>query len=406
MKRTTTIIVYIILLLFSSTLIFAQQGTFFSKKLVYESDIYVGAQQLSTLKKLIDTNRIAVVANQTSMVKRTHLVDTLLNVGIKITSVLSPEHGFRGDVGAGISIYDTIDAKTGLKIISLYGSHRKPTFEDFQDVDMVVFDLQDVGVRCYTYISTLQLVMESCAEFGKTLIILDRPNPNGFFIDGPVLKKEFRSFVGMEAIPLVHGLTMGEYALMLNGECWLKDSLQCRLKILTVKGYEHSMMYQLPVKPSPNLPNMAAIYLYPSLCFFEGTPMSVGRGTDKPFQLLGSPEMKTFDTLFTPRSLAESAPNPPYKDIECKGFDLSDFGYNLMPTMKSINLFWISESYFDLGGKDSFFAAFFDKIAGTDELKNQIIGGKSNQEIRQSWQLDIENYKILRKKYLLYPDFE
>lgn len=404
--RLNKILYFFIFLFLFGKLSFAQLGKQFTRNIVYSGDLYVGAQQLIGLKNFIDTARISIVANQTSVLGNTHLVDTLLKSGIRIQSVMTPEHGFRGNNGAGELVDDTIDEATGLKLISLYGNHRKPKAEDLENVDIVVFDLQDVGTRFYTYISTLQYVMEACAENNKTLVILDRPNPNGFYIDGPVLKKEFSSFVGMQSIPVVHGLTIAEYALMLNGECWLKDSMQCRLKIFKVNGYNHKMMYQLPVKPSPNLPSMAAIYLYPSLCFFEGTPMSIGRGTNKPFQLLGHPEMKTWDTVFLPKSMLESAPNPPLKDTECKGFDLTDFGLYVIPGTREIALFWISEAYFELGGKDSFFLPFFDKLAGSDQLKKQIIEGKSDVEIRQSWQLDIQTYKQTRKKYLLYPDFE
>ena len=405
MLRLSTILCLFVILILNHKL-YCQTGKQSSRNIVYSTDLYVGAQQLLSLKEYLDTNKISLVANQTSMVGNVHLVDTFLRMGINVQSVMTPEHGFRGNNGAGEPVNDTLDNRTGIKLISLYGNHRKPSAEDLANVDIVVFDLQDVGARFYTYISTLQYVMEACAENNKTLVILDRPNPNGFYIDGPVLKKEFSSFVGMQSIPVVHGLTIAEYALMLNGECWLKDFNQCRLKIFKVNGYDHTMMYQLPVKPSPNLPDMAAIYLYPSLCFFEGTPMSIGRGTTKPFQLLGHPEMKTWDTIFIPKSMAESAPNPPLKNLECKGFDFSDFGLNVIPGTRQIALFWITESYFELGGKDSFFLPFFDKLAGTDQLRKQILSGVSESEIRASWQSEIQAYKQIRKKYLIYPDFE
>lgn len=376
-----------------------------TKKVITNKEVYVGAQQLLTLQKYILHKRVAVVANQTSMLNNVHLVDTLLKLKIDIRKVMSPEHGFRGKVGDGIQVNDTIDFQTQVKLVSLYGLHKKPDSIDLADVDVVLFDLQDVGVRFYTYISTLQYVMESCASYDKELIVLDRPNPNGFYIDGPVLKSEFSSFIGMSPIPVVHGLTVGEYAQMLNGECWLKDGLQCKLRVLKVNGYDHKMMYQLPVITSPNLPNMSAVYLYPSLCFFEGTLISVGRGTTMPFQLFGHPNMKSYDTLFTPISMPESAPNPLYQGVECKGFNVKDFGLNYMPSMRSINLFWLMESYYELGGSSDFFTSMFDKLAGTDELRKQILTGKTIEEIKASWKPDLDAYKEMRKKYLLYPDF-
>lgn len=375
------------------------------KKIVTYKDVYVGAQQLLALQKMISHKRVAIVANQTSMLKQVHLVDTLLKLKIDVRKVMSPEHGFRGKVGDGIQVDDTIDEQTQIKLVSLYGLHKKPDSIDLADVDVVLFDLQDVGVRFYTYISTLQYVMEACATFDKELIVLDRPNPNGFYVDGPVLKPAFASFIGMSPIPIVHGLTVGEYAQMLNGECWLKDSLQCKLKVLKVNGYDHKMMYQLPINPSPNLPNMSSIYLYPSLCLFEGTQISVGRGTSMPFQLFGHPNMKSFDTIFTPVSLPESSPNPKYLGEVCKGFNVKDFGSNFVPSMRSINLFWLIESYYELGGYSDFFTPMFDKLAGSDELRNQILSGKTMQEIKSSWKPDLDAYKEMRKKYLLYPDF-
>jgi uncharacterized protein YbbC (DUF1343 family) len=349
---------------------------------------------------------VAVLGNQTSMVGDVHLVDFLLSKGVAVKKVMSPEHGFRGNAGAGEHVANGKDTKTGLPIISLYGNHRKPTKEDLDSIDIVLFDLQDVGTRFYTYISTLQYLMEACAEYHVKVIVLDRPNPNGYFVDGPVLDPKFKSFVGMQPIPIVHGMTVGEYAKMLNGEGWLKDKAKCELKVVAVKGYRHSQLYQLPIKPSPNLPTMEAIHLYPTLCLFEGTVMSIGRGTNKPFELVGHPEFKEFDTTFTPKPIKGVAPHPKLEGKACKGYVLTTYAKKRITYDQKINLYWIETAFFELGGKDDFFTSFFDKLAGTDKLRKQIIEGKTEDEIRDSWQPKIEEFKNVRKKYLLYPDFE
>jgi uncharacterized protein YbbC (DUF1343 family) len=319
---------------------------------------------------------------------------------------MSPEHGFRGNAGAGEHVANGIDIKTGLPIISLYGNHRKPTKEDLDSIDVVLFDLQDVGTRFYTYISTLQYLMEACAENNVKVIVLDRPNPNGYFVDGPVLDPKFKSFVGMQPIPIVHGMTVGEYAKMLNGEGWLKNKVNCDLTVIPVEGYRHSQLYQLPIKPSPNLPTMEAIYLYPTLCLFEGTVVSIGRGTNKPFELVGHPDLTEFDTIFIPKPIKGVAPHPKLEGKECKGHVLTTYARKRTTYERKINIYWIATGYFELGGKDNYFTSFFDKLAGTDELRKQIINGKTEYEIRASWQPRLKEFKKIRKKYLLYPDFE
>ena len=365
--------------------------------------VIVGAERMKEYLPLIRDKRIAIVSNQTSLVNHTHLVDTLLSLKIKIKCVFAPEHGFRGDAEAGAHIDNNVDAKTKLPIISLYGKHDKPTAEDLTDVDLVVFDIQDVGARFYTYIATLQYVMEACAQKKIPVLVLDRPNPNGFYVDGPVLNKKLASFVGMNPIPIVHGLTIAEYALMLNGEHWLANNLQCDLFYVKCVNWDHSDFYELPVKPSPNLPNNTSIYLYPSLCLFEGTKVSVGRGTDYPFQVVGFPDSKVGSFHFTPKSKSGFATKPLYENIDCKGFDLRTFGDTYIKASHQVYLYWLIGMY--QTDSTQFFNSFFDKLAGTDELRKQIIAGTSEEEIRNSWQPALDNYILMRKKYLLYKDF-
>jgi len=370
------------------------------------SAIETGAQQTKLFVPLLKEKQVGVVANQTSVIGKTHLIDSLLALKINVKKVFAPEHGFRGEGEAGETIKGGIDTKTGLQIVSLYGNHKKPNKEDVEGIDLMVFDIQDVGVRFYTYISTLQYVMEACAENNIELLVLDRPNPNGFFIDGPVLEKKYESFVGMQSIPVVHGLTIGEYAQMLNGEKLLANNLQCKLKVITCANYNHKMHYELPVAPSPNLPNMASIYLYPTLCFFEGTPVSVGRGTENPFQVIGYPSFTEGNFQFTPKSMLGKAAKPMYENQSCSGIDLREFGSVYIKNAKSLYLFWIISMYQSYPEKEKFFTPFFDKLAGTNLFANQIIEGKSEEEIRKSWQADINKYKLVRKRYLLYDDFE
>lgn len=395
-----------LVLLMTSTMVLAQNYNIKSShKIIYPREIEVGAQRFHKYLYKLKNKNVAVIANQTSEIMGTHLVDTLLSRGVNLVNIMSPEHGFRGGAGAGEKVKDGKDVKTGLPIISLYGNHKNPTKNDLKNIDILLFDLQDVGLRFYTYISTLKLAMEACAENNVKLIVLDRPNPNGFYIDGPVLEKEFSSFVGMDPIPVVHGLTVGEYAKMVNGEYWLKDSLQCDLEVIKVNGYDHGLLYQLPVSPSPNLPNMNSIYLYPSLCFMEGTPVSIGRGTSKAFQFIGHPDFKEYDTILIPKSIPGVAKYPKLQGKKCKGFVLNNFGKKVIVFNENIYLFWLIESYKQLGSNPDFFTPFFDKLAGTDKLRKMIIAGKSEEEIRKSWQKDLDDYKKIRKKYLLYVDF-
>ena len=369
------------------------------------SDLQVGAERMEEYLPLIQGKTIAVVANHTSMIKQTHLVDSLVSLRVKIKCVFAPEHGFRGNFSYGQHIVSEVDEGTGLFIVSLYGKNMKPTQQALKDVDVVLFDIQDVGARFFTYISTLQKVMEACAEQSKTLIVLDRPNPNGFYIDGPVLEKSHTSFVGMNQVPVVYGLTIGEYAQMLNGERWLANQVQCQLSVIKIKNYDHGDLYQLPIRPSPNLPDMTSVYLYPSLCFFEGTRVSIGRGTDKPFKMIGYPGFRDGDVQFTPKSLPGIADHPVYEDTLCNGLDVEEFGKLYALNFRKIYLFWLKEMHDTYPDKTKFFNTFFEKLAGNDQLRKQISEGKSEADIRKSWQNDLNKYKIIRKKYLLYNDF-
>lgn len=373
---------------------------------IYPADIKTGAERTEIYFPWIKGKNLAVVANYTATLGKVHLVDSLLHAGMKVKKVFCPEHGFRGDAEAGADIQSGIDQTTGLPVISLYGAVHKPAAQDLQDVDIVIFDIQDVGVRFYTYISTLHYVMEACAENGKTLIVLDRPNPNGHYVDGPILNPAFASFIGLDPIPIVHGLTIAEYACMVNGEGWLKDSLKCDLRTVSVKNYDHKSYYHLPLKPSPNLPNMNSIWLYPSLCLFEGTVVSLGRGTDKPFQQYGHPLMKETNITFTPHDIPGTATNPPLKDTLCNGYDLKEFSEIYLKKAGTVYLFWLTDAYQQLKDQTNFFKPNFDRLAGTDQLRLQIIAGLSSDEIRKGWEKDLMTYKKARKKYLLYPDFE
>ena len=371
-----------------------------------ETVIETGAEQLNEYLPLIRNKTIAIVANQTSIVDHIHLVDTLQKLNIDIKLVFAPEHGFRGEAEAGEDFSDSKDAKSGLPLKALYGNHLKPTTDDLKGVQMVVFDIQDVGARFYTYISTLQYVMEACAENKLPLLVLDRPNPNGNYVDGPILDTAFKSFVGMNAIPVVHGLTMAEYALMLNGEGWLTGKKKCELFYVKAKNWNHNSVYELPVPPSPNLPNMTSVYLYPSLCFFEGTIVSVGRGTMFPFQVLGYPGFTGGSFSFIPMSIKGKSLKPLYEGKECKGYDLREFGNQYIANSKQLYLFWLIESYKNAVDKSKFFNKFFDTLAGSKQLRLQIIDGESEEDIRKSWKAGINDYKVIRKKYLLYKDFE
>jgi uncharacterized protein YbbC (DUF1343 family) len=370
-----------------------------------DAEITVGARRLDLYLPLLKGKTIAIAGNQTSLICKTHLVDSLRSLGIKIKVLFCPEHGFRGKLDAGQDVDNSKDKKTGIPIISLYGDHKKPSAAELQGVDVVLFDIQDVGARFYTYLSTLHYIMQACAENKKELILLDRPNPNGHYIDGPVMEDAHRSFVGMHPVPVVYGMTIGEYAGMLNEEGWLGKGLKCRLKVIPLQGYTHSDLYQLPVPPSPNLTTMAAVYLYPSLCLFEGTVISVGRGTDYPFQIIGHPKLEGATFSFTP-SGRPGALDPPYKGQKCMGYDLREFGKVYIVNYRKLYLFWLQGCYRNFPDKTGFFNTYFTSLAGTGELEQQIKSGKTEEEIRASWEPGIRKFKEIRKKYLLYKDFE
>jgi uncharacterized protein YbbC (DUF1343 family) len=363
-------------------------------------EIRTAADQPEAYLPLLAGKKVGLVVNQTSILgskNNMHLVDYLMMEGVNVVKVFVPEHGFRGDADAGEAVNNEIDKRTGLPIVSLYGNNKKPSAAMLTDVDIVVYDLQDVGVRFYTYISTMHYVMEGCAENNKPLLIFDRPNPNGDYIAGPVLKKGFESFVGMHPIPVVHGLTVGELAMMINGEGWLKNSAKCDIQVIPVLHWTHDMPYSLAVKPSPNLPNDTAIRLYPSLCFFEGTDVSLGRGTLFPFQVYGYPDPKFGQFKFTPVSIPGMSKNPPQQNNVCYGKDLRD-----EPLTHRFTLEYLLETYTLSGKKDKFFNNFFDKLAGTDQLRKDILTGKSAAEIEATWEKDLSDYKVLKAKYNLY----
>jgi uncharacterized protein YbbC (DUF1343 family) len=360
-----------------------------------------GAEQPEKYSALLKGKSVAVLANQTSLAGKDHLVDVFIKNGIDVKLIFAPEHGFREMADAGETIYDGKDQVTGVPVISLYGKHNKPTKDDLKGIDVVVFDIQDVGTRFYTYISTLHYLLEACAENSVSCVVLDRPDPNGFYVDGNILDTAYRSFVGLDPVPVVHGMTVGEYALMLNGEGWLSNDLKCDLKVIPCKNYTHDTKYELPVKPSPNLPNQASVYLYPSLCFFEGTNVSVGRGTSFPFQVYGAPELPDKGFSFIPESVP-GAKNPPFLGQECFGRDLRNaINEKIVPSPR-LNLGWVIEAYNNFPEKDKFFTSYFDVLAGGPTLREQIISGKTAEEIRASWSEGLEKFKKIRSKYLLY----
>lgn len=390
---------YIILHITFSLGLFAQ----ITPQFYYE--IITGAQQTKIYLPMLKNKKVAVVTNASGIIGKKHLIDTLLKHKIKIVKIFGPEHGFRGTADAGEKVKSGKDPITGISVISLYGAHKKPTSEDLKGIDVVVFDIQDVGVRFYTYISTMTYVMEACAENKKDLIILDRPNPNGFYIDGPVMTDKYKSFLGLHQVPVVYGMTCGEYATMVNGEKWLKDSLTCKLTIIPLKNYNRAKFVSgLPIKPSPNLPNDTAILFYPSLGLFEGTLLSLGRGTNYPFQVLGSPNTTLFNFQFIPKS-NEISKKPKYQDTICFGMDFRPLFQEQLQA-QSININWLSLFYEKTNEKQSmFFDRNFNYHAGNDELKLQISNKTSEKEIRQSWENSIKEFKQIRKKYLIYKDF-
>ncbi|UKM66115.1 DUF1343 domain-containing protein [Flavobacteriaceae bacterium GSB9] len=422
-----TVLLFVLVFISCGNLVKREDGSaktegVIQKEVVKDTNIIVGANQTKLYLPLLKGKRVGVVANQTSVIfkekdslfwsdpetgetgfekfifRNTHLVDSLLSLQVDVKKVFAPEHGFRGKADAGEAVKDGIDMRTNLPIVSLYGNNKKPSKEQLQDLDVMVFDIQDVGARFYTYISSLHYVMEACAEQNIPILILDRPNPNGHYIDGPVLEMEHRSFVGMHPIPVVHGMTIGEYAKMINGEKWLNNGVQCDLTVIPVKNYSHDSFYSLPIKPSPNLPNDTSINLYPSLCFFEGTNVSAGRGTETQFQIFGSPFLDTelFRYQFTPKP-NEGSKYPKHQGELCKGKDLTDSEY-----LKALNLNWLIEAYNHTSDKSDFFNNFFVKLAGTAKLQQQIESGLSEEIIKASWQSGLENFKKTRKTYLLY----
>ncbi len=366
-------------------------------------EIKPGSDQPEKYLPFLEGKRVGLVVNHTSMVGEEHLLDFLLSKGVNVMRVFAPEHGFRGKADAGETITDGKDAETGVQIVSLYGNNKKPRTEQLKGLDVVIFDIQDVGVRFYTYISTMHYVMEACAENDKPLVIFDRPNPNGDYVAGPVLDLKFRSFVGMHPIPVVHGCTVGELALMINSEGWLKDRIKCNLSVVPVANYNHNTPYSLPVKPSPNLPSDRAIRLYPSLCFFEASSASVGRGTQFPFQVIGYPDKRFGDFEFTPRSIDGMAKNPKQEGVACYGIDLRNSSFHMRFTLS-----YFLEFYHKFDNESDFLTRerWFNLLAGTDKLIEEIRASKSCQEIEASWKRELNEYLAIRKNYLLYPDFE
>jgi len=396
MKRKILLLIAIIL--FNILNINAQED----KKLILldAEDAVVGASRTELYLPLLQNKNVGVVGNQTSIFNGTHLVDTLISLKVNVMKIFSPEHGFRGTADEGTHISSGVDEKTGLPIVSLYGKNKKPTAEQLQGIDILLFDLQDVGVRFYTYISTMTYVMEAAAENNVPVVILDRPNPNGFYVDGPVLESENSSFVGLHQVPVVYGLTIGEYAKMVNGEHWMKDSVQCELTVIPMGNYVRNAIYKLPVKPSPNLPNWQSVYLYPSLCFFEGTIVSVGRGTETPFQVYGHPQM-TDNYTFTPKT-APGHNAPLYSNKECHGKCLLDYANNFQNNEQHIQLQWLIDAHNQLKDDAKFFNNYFEKLSGTKSLREMINNGFSEEKIRESWQEEINKYQKIREKYIVY----
>ncbi|MCD6011465.1 MAG: hypothetical protein K0Q79_1327 [Flavipsychrobacter sp.] len=375
-------------------------------KFGYDTTIKAADTKPEQYLSLLRNKRVGLIINQTSMIGNMSLLDMLLVKKVNVTKIFVPEHGFRGREDAGAKVDNSIDSATGISVVSLYGKHKKPTPDDLKEIDVLVYDLQDVGVRFYTYISTMEYCMEACAESNKQFIVLDRPNPNGFYVDGPVLEAENKSFVGMQAIPIVYGMTAGEYAKMLVGEKWFNKASALDLKVIKCINYTHKKKYKLPVDPSPNLRTMAAVYAYPSLCLFEGTVVSVGRGTNIPFQQYGCPELEgKFNYSFTPRSMV-GAKKPPYENKVCYG---EMVGGDEVEVLKELNnsfrLSWLIKAYNAYPDKDKFFNSFFVKLCGTSKLQREIKNGQSEASIRKTWQRDTEAFKRIRKKYLLYEDF-
>ncbi|WP_439882065.1 exo-beta-N-acetylmuramidase NamZ family protein [Pontibacter sp. MBLB2868] len=376
-----------------------------------DNSIVTGADQVKTYLPYLLGKRVGMVVNPTSVIGKAPSVDSLQSLGVNIVKIFGPEHGFRGDASAGVKVADAIDSKTGIEVVSLYGKNSKPTKEHLENIDLMIFDIQDVGARFYTYTITMHRVMEACAENGVELMILDRPNPNGYLVDGPILDMSLKSGIGIHPVPIAHGMTVGEYAQMINGEGWLANGKICKLNIIKIKNYSHDMAYTLPVAPSPNLNTQQSILLYPSLCLFEGTIISQGRGTHFPFTVLGNPELKgKYEFSFTPESIKGMSETPLHQDKACYGLDLREYSAEALRKEGRLNLQWLIGLYQAYPDKEKFFdykqsnqIGNFDKLAGTRQLKEQIIAGVPEAEIRKSWEPGLSQYKEMRRKYLLYP---
>ncbi len=378
--------------------------TLFIASLISAGNIKTGAESVNEYLPLIKGKRVAVLTNQTGIIGKTHLVDSLVSLKINIVAILSPEHGFRGDADAGEHVASSVDEKTGIPIKSLYdGNTGKPSVDLMKQIDVMVFDLQDVGVRYYTYLTTMARMMEACAENGVKMIVLDRPNPIGFYVDGPILDMKYKSAVGWLPIPTVHGMTLGELAGMINGEKWLKDGIQCDVTVIKCQNYTHASMYELPVKPSPNLPDMRSIYLYPSTCYFEATPVSLGRGTAHAFQMYGHPNMRGYSFSFTPKSIP-GAKFPPQLNKECFGVDLRTEPSIEEINRAGINFEYVIDAYKNLNLDDHFFRSFFELLSGQAYIRKMIKEGKSAAEIKAMWADDVARFKVQRRPYLLYPE--
>ncbi len=369
------------------------------------TDVIPGAEQMHLYLPLLKNKMVGIVANHTSKVQNSHLVDTLLKSNIEIAKIFALEHGFRGNADAGEQLEDGIDAQTGIPIVSLYGKHYKPTTSDLDGIDVLLFDIQDVGVRFYTYLSSLHYVLEASSENKIPLIVLDRPNPNGFYVDGPILDTVYQSFVGLHPIPVVHGMTLGELANMIIGEQWINHAKDAELNVVLCKNYAHDSIVNITINPSPNLQSMRAIYLYPTLGLFEGTIMSVGRGTDFPFLVFGHPEFPDGNMKFIPRSIPGVSTYPKYKGQECQGILLTDYSMEYLINQPGIHLEWIIVAYERMGKPKDFFNSFFLNLSGNNSLKKKIAEGWSVEKIKKTWEPGLHEFKRIRKKYLLYNDF-
>ena len=371
--------------------------------LAQESRVIPGDERTSEYFPLLEGKRIAIFSNHTGMIGDKHLLDVLIENRFNVVAIFSPEHGFRGKADAGEHVSSSVDTQTGVPILSLYdGKLGKPSETSMRKFDLLIVDIQDVGLRYYTYYASMCRLMDACAEYGKKMLILDRPNPNGHYVDGPLLDMKHKSGVGWLPIPVVHGMTLGELALMVNGERWLPQGRTCDVTVITCQNYTHQTMYRLPIPPSPNLPDMKSVYLYPSTCYFEATPVSLGRGTDKPFQVYGHPDMKGYDFSFTPRSVP-GAKNPPQLNKLCHGVDLSDMSDEEI-WKRGIDLTYLIDAYRNLNIGNKFFTSFFEKLIGVDYVRPMILKGKTAEEIKACWQEDVEKFKIQRKPYLLYKE--